>query len=91
MLYVTAPDTAVSDKIASALVERKLAACVNTLPNIKSTYWWEGKVGCVLIFFVFSVWVSLFACDLVDKRERHKKKNEGKIKSIKIDQQAKQN
>jgi periplasmic divalent cation tolerance protein len=31
-------------KIASALVERKLAACVNIIPAVESTYWWKGKI-----------------------------------------------
>jgi periplasmic divalent cation tolerance protein len=31
-------------KIANALVERKLAACVNIVPNVESIYRWEGKV-----------------------------------------------
>ena len=31
-------------KIASALVERKLAACVNIIPGVESTYWWRGKI-----------------------------------------------
>lgn len=31
-------------KIAQALVERQLAACVNILPQIKSIYRWQGKV-----------------------------------------------
>ena len=33
-----------SKKIARALVERRLAACVNIVPRIESVYRWEGKV-----------------------------------------------
>ena len=31
-------------KIAQHLVERRLAACVNIVPQIESIYRWEGKV-----------------------------------------------
>jgi len=31
-------------KIAKALVERRLAACVNIVPGVESTYRWQGKV-----------------------------------------------
>lgn len=31
-------------KIAQALVERRVAACVNIVPNIESIYRWQGKV-----------------------------------------------
>ncbi|HVO60872.1 MAG TPA: divalent-cation tolerance protein CutA [Terriglobales bacterium] len=30
--------------IARALVERKLAACVNIIPGVESIYWWKGKI-----------------------------------------------
>ena len=31
-------------KIARALVERRLAACVNVVPRIESVYRWQGKI-----------------------------------------------
>ncbi len=33
-----------AQKIARALAERKLAACVNIVPAVQSIYWWQGKV-----------------------------------------------
>jgi periplasmic divalent cation tolerance protein len=31
-------------KIANALLDRRLAACVNVLPTMESVYRWQGKV-----------------------------------------------
>jgi periplasmic divalent cation tolerance protein len=31
-------------KIAQAIVERKLAACVNIVPRVHSVYRWEGRI-----------------------------------------------
>ena len=33
-----------ADTLSGKLVESKLAACVNVIPGIKSTYLWEGKI-----------------------------------------------
>ncbi len=33
-----------SDKIASHLVEEKLAACVNIVPGVLSIYAWQGEI-----------------------------------------------
>ena len=37
-------DEQAADTLSSKLVENKLAACVNVIPGIKSTYLWQGKV-----------------------------------------------
>eukprot|EP00760_Papus_ankaliazontas_P020880 PhM_4_TR18599/c0_g2_i1/m.96967/K03926/cutA; periplasmic divalent cation tolerance protein len=43
--WITAPTQVVAESIASTLVEKRLAACVNLIPNITSVYTWEGKVN----------------------------------------------
>ena len=32
-------------QIARALLERRLAACVNVIPGVRSLYWWKGEVA----------------------------------------------
>lgn len=44
LCLITAPDREVADRIARALVDERLAACVNILPGITSVYRWEGAV-----------------------------------------------
>jgi periplasmic divalent cation tolerance protein len=44
LVLTTAGSESEALKIARALVERRLAACVNIVPRIQSVYRWEGKV-----------------------------------------------
>lgn len=44
MVYMTAENMEQAESIGRVLVETKLAACVNILDNMRSMYWWEGKV-----------------------------------------------
>jgi periplasmic divalent cation tolerance protein len=43
LVFCTCPDEAVAERIANALVEERLAACVNRLPGVVSTYRWKGE------------------------------------------------
>jgi periplasmic divalent cation tolerance protein len=43
-VYTTWPSAVEAEQAGRALVERRLAACVNILPNMVSIYRWEGKV-----------------------------------------------
>jgi periplasmic divalent cation tolerance protein len=44
IILTTAGSQEEAGKIAHALVERRLAACVNIVPRIESVYRWQGKV-----------------------------------------------
>ena len=44
VVYVTASDVKEARKIAEAVVGERLAACANIYPEIRSIYWWQGKV-----------------------------------------------
>ncbi len=43
-MFSTFPDADTAARIARALVEEQLAACVNVVPAVRSIYRWEGKV-----------------------------------------------
>ncbi len=42
--YVTCASEKEAEKIARVLLEKRLIACANIAPGIKSLYWWKGKV-----------------------------------------------
>ena len=44
IVFCTCPDESVADRIAMSLVEERLAACVNRVPGMVSTYRWQGVV-----------------------------------------------
>lgn len=44
VLLSTVPDPRIGRRVAKALVEEKLAACVNILPGLESVYRWQGRV-----------------------------------------------
>jgi len=44
VVLITAPSHAEGEKIATMLVESKLAACVNILPAVHSVYRWQGDI-----------------------------------------------
>ena len=44
LCLTTCPDEPSARRIADALVEEGLAACVNRVPGLESTYRWKGEV-----------------------------------------------
>lgn len=46
IVFSTFPDRDAALKVAEALVEGGLAACVNLLPGVESIYKWKGETEC---------------------------------------------
>src|SRR4051812_22337292 len=44
IILVTAPNVEVGRKLAAAILQSRVAACVNIVPGLESHYWWEGKI-----------------------------------------------
>lgn len=40
----TLPDRALADRVASTLVDARLAACAQVIGPLTSTYYWQGRV-----------------------------------------------
>jgi periplasmic divalent cation tolerance protein len=43
-VYTTYPSLVEAERIGRALLQRRLAACVNILPGMISHYWWQGAI-----------------------------------------------
>ncbi len=44
VILTTTPNIEEAENLAQKIVESKLAACVQILPQMKSVYFWDGKI-----------------------------------------------
>jgi|YelNatPaOPRAMG01_1025707.scaffolds.fasta_scaffold00278_68 periplasmic divalent cation tolerance protein len=44
IVFITCQNLEEARKIAKALLSKRLAACINILPQIESFYWWKNKI-----------------------------------------------
>jgi periplasmic divalent cation tolerance protein len=44
VIFITSKNADEAEKISKALVKRRLAACVNTIPEVSSHFWWKDKL-----------------------------------------------
>ncbi len=44
LVYVTTAGVAQARRIGRALIEVRMAACVNILDGMRSIYWWNGEI-----------------------------------------------
>jgi periplasmic divalent cation tolerance protein len=53
VIFITVRDAEEAEKISKALVKRRLAACVNIVPQVNSHFWWKDKLDsskeCLLV------------------------------------------
>lgn len=45
VVLMTCPNKEEAQKIVDNLLQAKLIACANMVPQVRSLYWWEGKVN----------------------------------------------
>ncbi|MBX3166170.1 MAG: divalent-cation tolerance protein CutA [Candidatus Eremiobacteraeota bacterium] len=41
---MTCPNPETAQSLAKQLLERRLVACVNLVPQVTSLYWWDGQI-----------------------------------------------
>jgi periplasmic divalent cation tolerance protein len=65
IVFCTCSDVAEANRLARALVEERLAACVNVLPGLTSIYRWQDKVEAASehLLFVKTTWERLPAVE----------------------------
>ncbi len=44
VILVTASNLEEARKIAAVLLDKRKAACVNIIPRVHSSFWWQGKI-----------------------------------------------
>ena len=53
LALTTAPSVREAQKLADLILTKRVAACVNILPSLKSYYWWKGKKECASEVILF--------------------------------------
>ncbi|MGD2188000.1 MAG: divalent-cation tolerance protein CutA [Desulfobacterales bacterium] len=66
-VYMTAGSKSEAQKIAKALVENRLAACVNILENMQSIYRWEEEIQQDTEVVLIAKTTERLVSELIDK------------------------
>ena len=48
VVFITASSETEARRISDALLTRRKAACVNIIPTVDSSFWWQGKLESAL-------------------------------------------
>ena len=72
VVFMTAPNREEAQRLAEILVNGRLAACVQILPEITSFYHWQGKIECdVEVLILAKTTIERFAELEKAVRENH--------------------
>lgn len=72
LVYTTWPSIVEAEEAGRAIVEKRLAACVNILPGMVSHYWWEGKIErAEEVVMIFKTRASLAGAVGAAVKEKH--------------------
>lgn len=70
--FMTTPDAEVAERLVRTLVDERLAACGNILPQVRSIYHWEGRVETATEAVVMLKTTAAAVASLVERvRELH--------------------
>ena len=71
VIYVTAPSTEQANSLSRLLLEEKIVACVNLIPQVTSIYEWEGKIEENQEVMMMLKVRLILSCILADKLRVH--------------------
>lgn len=44
VVFITTGNAVEAQRMADALISERKAACINIVPQVHSTFWWQGKI-----------------------------------------------
>jgi periplasmic divalent cation tolerance protein len=65
VMLITAPSEEVAHKISRLLLEKKKAACVNIVPGIHSSFWWQGEIETAAELLLIVKTKALLVADVI--------------------------
>jgi periplasmic divalent cation tolerance protein len=72
LIYSTFPSAEAAETVGRALLEQRLAACVNVIPGMTSIYHWEGRIERASeTVMIIKTRMALSAAAIAAAKERH--------------------
>lgn len=73
LVFVTVPSVEEANVLATALVEQRLVACANIVPNMRSVFWWKEAIETEQeVLVIFKSTAALFPAIVKAVKARHR-------------------